>query len=144
MNIGSFLPGLASANTEEVPFEEMTEAEQAAVIAEEKRFNRERAPKHGPSRLRFMTNGQVRRAGARSRKAVARKATASHRREWHKAQQAIAVLRGQLQAVGALAFWDGSINPAPSRDIEEILVENYGSVDAALEAYKALTTPAKR
>lgn len=137
MNIGRFLPGLASANTEETPFEDLTPEEQAEIRAEEKRRARDAAPKHGPANLRYIGTGQQRRTAARARRSQARKATKRHRKEFFRTDLALAVLRGQLQAVGRLRYSDGTVVAEASPAIERALIDTYGSVDAAYERYQS-------
>lgn len=99
---------------------------------------------HGPRPVTHVTNGQIRRMVERKQKAQHRKAVLNHRRTWMDNRLSIAVLRGQLQAVGEIPYADGRVADgalAASRKgltIEDILVQRYGSVENALETYKAI------
>jgi hypothetical protein len=54
--------------------------------------------------VRWLSSGQQRRAEARAKKARTRKINRNHRRDWMRKQWSVAVLRGQLQAVGVLPY----------------------------------------
>jgi hypothetical protein len=101
------------------------------------------APKHGPAKVRYISAGQQRRQIVRDRKTHARKATKRNRAQWHRQQHALATLRGQLQTLGLLPWADGECRPGDSVTVTKIelyLDEAWGSVDQALEAYRAATT----
>jgi hypothetical protein len=99
---------------------------------------------HGPRPTRTMSSGQIRRAIERQGKTRHRKMVVKHRRTWMDNRHSVAILRGQLQAVGEIPYADGRVADgalAASRKgltIEDILVERYGSVERALEIYKAI------
>lgn len=88
MNITQFLPGLRGEDVEPLSDEEVRQLDKEA--------RRAAAPKHGPRPVRYMTNGQVRRAKARADKAQVRKANRRFRRQWLADQQAIANVKGML------------------------------------------------
>ena len=87
MNITRFLPNLVNDDDTELTAEEKSQAEKEARIAA--------APKHGPHNLRYMSNGQIRRAQKRAAVAQQRKATKRHRRAWIRNEQSLALLQGQ-------------------------------------------------
>lgn len=107
--------------------------------AEERRND---APKHGPRKVRYFTNGQMRRMVVRQQKAQTRKANRRFRRQWMANQQAVANLRGQLQVVGAIPFYDPDVVVSQDAPLHKacvkVLVERYGGVAEALEHYQAI------
>lgn len=126
MQIANFLPGLFKD-----PAEEIYDREAA----------KSKGPRNGPQRQRWITAGQQRRRAVRDRASQARKATRRHRREYMQGRLALAVLRGQLQAVKALPLRDGLYRADVDPKIYEILVDSYGSVEQAKAAYDTLTAP---
>jgi hypothetical protein len=116
-------------------------------VADEKSEERKRQERnHGPVKMRTMSNGQVRRAVLRQQKTAERKRAKAFRRRWMDNRQAIAALRGQLQIVGAVPFSDPTL--AVSQDdpkhagVVRVLVQRYGSVQAAVERYEAIMAEA--
>jgi hypothetical protein len=93
----------------------------------------------GPFRLRVVTAGQQRRAAVRREATAKRKRNEGYRRKWMMNQLRIAVLRGQLQVVGALDFADPdfviSQDSALHHNVVKHLIKTYGSVEAAHEHY---------
>lgn len=92
---------------EEVPFEDLPPEEQEEVLAEEKKqrikWHRDHV-RNGPRNFAYVSTGQQRRAQERAKKSHERKINRDHRRRWKQGQWNLAVLRGQLQAVGALPY----------------------------------------
>lgn len=96
------------------------------------------APKHGPQSLRLLTNGQIRRAQDRAQKSRRRKTTSRYRRGWMANQLQIAYLRGNLQAVGLVAYHGHrKVDPesASFKTATKTLEDKYGSVAEALTKY---------
>ena len=56
-------------------------------------------PSQGPSKPRYLTSGQIRRADAREQATAQRKANKRYRRQWMANQAALARLRGQVAVV---------------------------------------------
>lgn len=102
------------------------------------------ARNHGPVKMRTATNGQIRRGVMRQMETRRRKVNLKHRRTWMDNRLSVSVLRGQLQAVGEIPYANGTFadgQAAAARKgltIEDVLVERYGSVEKALEIYKAI------
>lgn len=92
---------------DETPFKDLSEEEQAEILAEEKKarikHHRDNV-RNGPVRTNWITPGQQRRAVARARKTESRKATKRHHRNHFEGQMAKAILRAKLQAVGAVPY----------------------------------------
>jgi hypothetical protein len=90
----------------------------------------------GPQRVRFQTGGQVRRARLRSIEANRRKVAKRSRRSFKDNMLSVAILRGQLQAVGKVSYVGIKVlRSGDAASAEKILTERYGSVDKALEVY---------
>lgn len=123
MNISRFLPGLVNDDDTELTAEEKSQAEKAARIAA--------SPKHGPRGVRYLSNGQYRRALTRGQRAEARKATKRHRRAWIANEQALARLQGQhavatdLKRVGS-PLWRNAV-----KGLEDKFPESENPVAAA-------------
>lgn len=87
--------------------EEVDDRTDEEVAADEKKarikYHRDHV-RNGPQKVRYITSGQQRRAVARGQKAQARKATRRHKRAWMDSQRNRAVLRAQLQAIGAVSY----------------------------------------
>jgi len=83
--------------------ENATDEERAAYRKAIARRNRDQAPKHGPSRVRYLTTGQQRRRMVRDSKSEHRKANSRYRRDWMNQTQALANLRGQIAQLEGLA-----------------------------------------
>ena len=99
-------------------------------------YHQKFAPKHGPSKSRPYSNGQIRRMIQRQKATAKRKANRRHRFQWMGNQRAMAVLHAQLQVVGVLPMYDGTTKPEGQRpDVVKVLTERYGSVSEAAEVY---------
>lgn len=90
---------------------------------------------HGPVKMRSMSNGQIRRAIQRQQATAQRKKAKAFRRRWMDNRQNVAVLRGQLATLAEGA------SPACAA-IERVLVERFGSVEAAQEQYDGIVAEA--
>lgn len=107
------------------------------------------ARNHGPVKTRPITNGQIRRSIMRQQKTAQRKVQIAHRRRWMDNRHSVAVLRGQLQAVGEIPYADGTFadgKAAAARKgltIEDVLCERYGSVERARQQYDAIMAEAR-
>lgn len=86
----------------------------------------------GPVKYRHVTVGQMVRAEKRHRAAQIRKTNLRHRRAWHKNQQAIANLRGQIAIIDA-----GPGHPL-YEGVADRLYEVHGSIDKARELHDAV------
>lgn len=81
------------------PFDELSEEEQAKILADEKkdRIEEHRSKvRNGPVRWTSITSGQMRRRRVRDAAAHSKKATRRARKSYHAAQAETATLRGQL------------------------------------------------
>lgn len=95
----------------------------------------------GPFKLRYITAGQQRRAAARKEATAKRKRNKVYRKTWIRGRMGLAVLRGQLQAVGVLEYRNPDFVPCPDMvDNARMALEGaYGSVEKAHEAYLEAT-----
>lgn len=76
-------------------------------LAEAKRREQQRINKlQGPERVKYLTNGQVRRRHERDEKARNRKLNRRYRRDWMNKQQAVANLDGQVRVVNSRPVGD--------------------------------------
>lgn len=82
-----------------------TVAAEAEAKAERIKFHRERV-RNGPTKFRTVTNGQVRRARDRAIAAEMRRTHRKQVRAYFDTQKEASVLRGHLQALGALSYSD--------------------------------------
>jgi hypothetical protein len=107
-----------------------------AITPDEQPEQAEKAkgPRNGPVKLRHVTSGQMRRAEARWRRAQIRKTNLRHRRDWHRNQQAIANLRGQIGVI------DAGPNHPLYEGVADRLYAAYGSVDKARELHEEIQT----
>jgi hypothetical protein len=87
----------------------------------------------GPRKVKYMTNGQVRRAQARAQATAARKANKRYRRSWMRNELAFAILRGQLEVMAHQPETDGT-----RILVERHLTKAYGSVEAATKHFEAI------
>lgn len=100
----------------------------------------------GPENFRTMTSGQVRRAGARRAATQRRKTTKRYRIGWIHNQFQIAILRGNLQALGLVAYHPQGpkahfkVDPESRAYIRanRFLEDRYGSVAEALTQYNKI------
>lgn len=120
MDLSRFMPNWKNKDTDEAPEGPVTALERLAAQRN-----------HGPRPVRTMTNGQIRRAIERDGRTRHRKQTQRFRRSWMDHRLAVAVLRGQLATID-----EGRSPVIPA--IERVLVETFGSVDAAREKYAAI------
>lgn len=117
-------PFLKNLGKQDVDFDApLTEEE----LAELKRERHRHAPKHGPQKVRWITAGQQRRAAARWEKTRARKANRRFRRQWMANEAAFNRL---LSQIGLL---ERTPESGLAKGVEKVLVERYGSVEAARE-----------
>lgn len=93
------------------------------------KFHREEV-RNGPVKWKFATGGQQRRAAVRAETSRVRKLNRRNRRAWLNGQADKAVLRGQLQAVGALPYeHGGSAAPHAHRAALVALISRFGERD---------------
>jgi hypothetical protein len=124
LNLRQFAPGLfkgtqdeeSAADDELSPFE----------------YHQRHAPKHGPVKPRFLSNGQLRRMHERGVKAQRRKTNKRFRKQWVENEQAFFRLHGQVQLL------DQRPTSPLVPGVERVLEERYGSVDAAREHLQGL------
>lgn len=109
---------LSPSADEEVPFSDLTPEEQDAILAEEKaarvQYHRDHV-RNGPQSYRTITVGQQRRAAERGKASLNRKVNRRHRRRFFQTQRDFALLRAQLQAVGALPYATEYAAPVTAR-----------------------------
>lgn len=97
---------------------------------------------HGPQRFRSVSNGQIRRLQVRRAESQKRKTNRRFRRDWMKNERSFVVLQQQLRVVAALPLSRGGFmvdQPvALMKNVHEHLEAAYGSVDKALDYFRAL------
>ena len=127
---------------------EPTEAELAEQEAAEKALRIKNAPKHGPRKVSYLSQGQYSRLVKRGAASQQRKATRRFRRQWMANELAVAKLRGQLETVAAIKTPSGRYLVGQSGELMRITHEHlekvYGSVEAATEHYLALVAERRR
>jgi hypothetical protein len=153
MNLSRFLPGF------DKPKDELTEAELDELDAQAKKDRIEhhrRQVRNGPAKFGHVTPGRRARAVRRAEKVVGRRANKAYRRDWMRARDNIARLRGQLEAVAAIKTsrgtyvvgqsvalmrnaWRGLFDGygalvAETLGVDELDVENQEHRDAVVEA----------
>lgn len=85
----------------------LTAEEKSEIAAEEKRERIEwhrRNVRNGPAKFGVITAGRQKSRFRRRQEADARKATLKHRRAWIRNRHYVAILRGQLQALGVVEY----------------------------------------
>lgn len=128
-NLFSKLPGLsdhAGGGTVDVESDEF-EAKRERID-----FHR-RQVRNGPTSFKYQTAGQVKRARHRALRRDTKRARRGQVRRFLVSQREIAVLRGQLQAVGVLPYaQDGQFTPADDLRWNALLaiLGNFGDADA--------------
>ena len=140
MDILSKLPliGQKDDETDDLTPEEI----EAEARAERIRFHREKV-RNGPTKFSFVTEGQQRRAKDRAIRGRQKKVRKAQVRAHFEKQQAIASLRGNLQAVGTLPYATKGFRP-PASVVERArraLAATFGeeqTFEKALAAYNAL------
>lgn len=104
MSVSRLIGGATKTEEAAAP---LTHEEEQEILANERaeriRFHREKV-RNGPVNYGFTTAGQQRRALARAKKSHDRKTNKAYRRSFITNLRAVAVLRGQLQTIGALPF----------------------------------------
>lgn len=111
--------------TPEIPVSEDPAADKAARI----KFHREHV-RNGPRPFSYVTSGQVRRQRERDAASMQRKSSKRYRRDWMNNRLRLAILRGQLQAVGAIVYESG-IKPTEEqqRQAATWIVREFGERD---------------
>jgi hypothetical protein len=93
----------------------------------------------GPQTFRTQSNGQYRRQALREIAARRSKTNKRTIRNWLRNQQAIAVLRGQLQVIGVVPFHDSdrkvSMDTPMYRNTLRAVEKTYGGVSQAATRY---------
>lgn len=99
------LPSLNEAEDRDLTEEEIAEAE-AQAKKDRIKFHRTHV-RNGPAKFTHVTNGQVKRQRRRDLARQTRKAAQAQRRAFRATLQEHALLRGQLQAIGVIAYETG-------------------------------------
>jgi hypothetical protein len=99
-------------STDDTPFEDLSPEKQERILAEEKaarvKDHRDNV-RNGPVRHRYISTGQQRRRVERDKASFDRKLNKRHRRKYMNDRIGTAVLRGQLQALGAAEVHPGTV-----------------------------------
>jgi hypothetical protein len=119
LNLRQFAPGLFKGQQSD----ESVEADELSPFE----YHQRHAPKHGPSRARWLTSGQMRRMHERSAAAQRRKTNKRFRKQWVENEQAFFRLHGQVQLL------DNRPTSPLVPGVERVLTQRYGSVEAARE-----------
>lgn len=128
------------------------------IEAEEKQARKDwhrRNVRNGPARFTHISAGRQASKQRRMQEAFTRRANVKHRRRWMKQQHQVAILRGQLQAIGAVPYATDHTPTTKARlDAGTWIIQRFGerndegdlvyhddmleeAVKAALEAYAA-------
>jgi hypothetical protein len=97
------------------------------------------APKHGPAKFGWITEGRANSQERRRNVAARRRQNAKHRRDWMLNERRVSALRGQLEVLD-----DPNASAILKRNAVEGILTKFETIDAARDHYASLAEERRR